>query len=151
MVTKKKKTRPTKPKVSKKSRRKKTLPLYQANSSFPLFNELRALLLKSSVESFPDLEKQLRRMQSVKLAVVTGVFLNLESSQVDLLVVGTNVKVTQITDVIKKVESTLGHEVRYVILGDQEFKYRHEMHDRFLRDFFEYPHQIVINRIRFNI
>ncbi|MBI2454166.1 MAG: hypothetical protein HYV54_01155, partial [Parcubacteria group bacterium] len=48
---------------------------------------------------------------------------------------------------IKGLESDTGRELRYVILGVEEFKYRLGMFDRFVHDIMEYPHQKVINKL----
>jgi|SRR3989338_1526617 len=121
--------------------------LYQLNRRWPYLNELKSFVLKVSPPAFPKIEKDLRKLGKIKLAVVTGVFLNLKDARADLMVVGNDIDFKRFTDFIKKTESDMGIELRYVVLGVDEFKYRYDMFDRFIHDILEYPHRKVINKL----
>lgn len=123
-------------------------PWYQADRSFELFEELRRLIIKAAPNSFPLLEQTLKRVGRVKLAVVSGVFLNVETSRIDLLLVGNGISTRRLMEEINEIESTLGREIRYVVLTIDEFTYRYKMFDRFLRDIFSLPHQKIINKLK---
>lgn len=129
-------------------RSKASKRLYQADSSSVFFNELRNLVLKAAPPSFPKIEKSLLKIGRLKLVLLTGVFLNLPDSRVDLMVVGDDIDFRKLGGAIKNLEKELGSELRYVILGIDEFKYRYEMFDRFVRDILDSPHKKIINRIR---
>jgi hypothetical protein len=133
-------------KPHKVSRTKKTA--YQINRGFSLYKELHSLLAKAVPEAFPSIERELKKMGRIKLAILTGVFLNTDSTRVDMLVVGEGIQLSKFTEFIKELEAELGREIRYVILSKDEFIYRHEMFDRFLGDILEYPHQKIINRLK---
>lgn len=122
--------------------------LYQVNKNLSFFEELRSLILRISPPSFPSLERSLRKIGRFKLAVVTGVFLNLSNTRVDLLVVGDDIDYRRFSDFIKNLENNMGVELRYVVLGLNEFLYRYGMFDRFVRDILEYPHKKLINRLK---
>lgn len=109
--------------------------------------ELKNLVLKIAPPSFPKIERGLARLGKVKLAVVTGVFLNLDNTRVDIMVVGDDIDFKKFSDFIKRLEGDLGVELRYVVLGTEEFKYRFNMFDRFVHDILEYPHRKVINKL----
>ena len=122
--------------------------LYQLNKKWPYLNELRSFVVKLAPPSFPKIEKDLRRLGKIKLAVVTGVFLNLKDTRVDLMVVGDNIDFRRFLDFIKKLEGDMGTELRYVVLGVNEFKYRRDMFDRFVLDILEYPHRKVVDKLK---
>ena len=122
--------------------------LYQLNKRWPYLNELKSFVLKVSPPAFPKIEKDLYKLGRIKLAVVTGVFLNLKDTRVDLMVVGDDIDFKKFIDFIKKLEGDMGLELRYVVLGADEFKYRYDMFDRFVHDILEYPHRKVVNRIK---
>jgi len=122
--------------------------LYQADSSSIFFNELRNLVLKAAPPSFPKIEKSLLKLGRLKLVLLTGVFLNLPDSRIDLMVVGDDINFRKLGGAIKNMEKDLGSELRYVILGTDEFKYRYEMFDRFVRDILDAPHKKIIDRLR---
>ena len=131
------------------SNKKVPKTVYQINHTLPFFNELRNLILKIAPPSFPALEKNLKRIGRIKLAVVTGTFLNLNDTRVDILVVGDDIEPKRFNDFIKKLESNIGLELRYVVLGTEEFLYRYNMLDRFVHDILEYPHKKLINRVNY--
>ena len=120
---------------------------YQVNHDLPFFNELRNLVLKISPPPFPNIERGLKKIGRVKLAVVTGSLLNIPNTRVDLMVVGDNIEYKHFGNFIKNLENDLGMELRYVVLGLNEFTYRYDMYDRFVHDILEYPHKKLINRI----
>lgn len=121
---------------------------YQLNTKWPFLVELKNLVLKISPPSFPKIERGLARLGKIKLAVVTGVFLNLDNTRVDIMVVGDDLDFRKFGDFIKRTEDDLGSELRYVVLGVEEFRYRFNMFDRFVHDILEYPHRKVINKIK---
>ncbi len=120
---------------------------YQLNQKWPYLAELKNLVLKIAPPAFPKIERRLTRLGKIKLAVVTGVFLDIPNTRVDLMVVGDDMDFRKLGDFIKGLESDMGTELRYVILGTAEFKYRCDMFDRFVHDILEYPHRKVIDKI----
>lgn len=122
--------------------------IYKLNARWPYFNELKNLVLKIAPPSFEKIERQLTRLGRVKLAVITGVFLNIFDTRVDIMVVGDDIDFRKFGDFIKGLENDTGRELRYVVLGVEEFKYRINMFDRFVHDIMEYPHKKVINKLK---
>ena len=45
-----------------------------------------------------------------------------------------------------RTESELGKSVQHTLMDTEEFRYRLDMYDRFLRDILEYPHEKLINK-----
>ena len=121
--------------------------LYRFNTELPFANELRNLVLKLSPPPFPHIEKELKKIGRLKLAVLSGVFLSLENSRVDVLVVGDDIDFKKFNNFIKQLETQFGAELRYVVLGAEEFLYRYDMMDRFVFDILESPHKKLINRL----
>ncbi len=121
---------------------------FKVNEDFTFFRELKSLINKAAPDSLPKFERKIKRVGQIKLLVTTGVFINYSEARVDLLVVGEKINLNRFTKLIKDVESELGQEIRYIILSNQEFVYRYDMFDRFLRDVLESPHQKIINRLK---
>mgnify|MGYP001599864477 CR=1 FL=1 len=120
---------------------------YQLNSSWEYLEELKNLVLKISPPSFPKIEKGLGKVGKIRLGVITGVFLNIPNARADIMVVGDDIDFKKFISFIKTLEEEIGAELRYVILGTDEFKYRYGMFDRFVHDILEYPHRKVINKM----
>jgi len=130
------------------SKVKKGKKVYSVNPNFDFYTELRTLVLKSSPASKKKIVQRLRGLGRINLAVLSGIFLNTENARVDLLVVGENIKKTKLSAFLRDLEAEVGKEIDYVVLTTEDFKYRYDMFDRFIRDVFEKPHEKLINRLK---
>lgn len=85
----------------------------------------------------------------VKLAVVSGVFLN-EPDQPetsDLFIVGDDIDRQKLNRFLKYMEASMGKEIKFTLMDKDEFKYRHGMFDRFIRVLLEGPHEKLVDRL----
>ncbi len=121
--------------------------IFFANKEFPLFAELRMLMLKSAPHAKGQLASKIKRLGNIKLAILAGVFIDNPTSRVDLLLVGDGFRKPRMKSFIQWLESEVGKELDYVAMSSQEFKYRMDMYDRFVRDILEFPHEKVINKL----
>jgi hypothetical protein len=121
--------------------------VFFANKEFPLFPELRNLILKFAPHAKGQLADKIKRLGAIKLAVLAGVFIDDASSRADLLLVGDGIRKPRIKSFIEWLEAEVGKELNYVAMSSQEFKYRMEMYDRFVREILESPHITVINKL----
>lgn len=121
---------------------------YGVDPKFGFIKELEDLVIKSSITSKKKLLKYIKNIGNVKLAVISGVFMkNSSASRTDLLIVGDNITRSKIENFLSKIESEIGKSIHYTLMDMDEFKYRINMYDRFLRDTLEYPHEKLINKI----
>ena len=127
--------------------RDKKIKIFQVNTDFPLLPELRDLVIKSSVASRKNILRQIKGMGRVKLAVLSGVFVNSDNARTDLLIVGDDIKKSKLASFLVHTESELGRPIQHTLMDTEEFRYRMDMYDRFLRDILEYPHEKIINRL----
>lgn len=133
----KKKTKATRPEMN-----------FAINPQFPFFSELRDLVLKSLPGANQRLARRIQRLGRIKLAIISGVFLNLERPQTaDLLLVGEDVEGVRLRRFLKFVESEVGGEIQFSLMNQEEFSYRRRMFDRFVRLMLEGPHEILINKL----
>lgn len=119
---------------------------YTSNSDSPYIGELQALLLSTSGRS-EDIFKRLRHVGIIKLVVASGVFLGEWDGRVDLFVVADRIKEDRLRTSIKILESEMGREIRFALLSEQEFMYRLNMNDHLVRDVFDLPHRIILDRL----
>ena len=68
-------------------------------------------------------------------------------SRADILIVGDHIKKSSLDNTIKKLESEIGKELRYVCFSIEDFKYRLSMFDKLIRDILDYPHKKILNRL----
>ncbi|MAF20168.1 MAG: hypothetical protein CMI55_00610 [Parcubacteria group bacterium] len=130
------------------SKLKSNKKVYSVNSDFGFYTELRTLVLKSSPASKDKILKRLKVIGAIKLVLLSGVFVNLDNARVDLLVVGDNIDNKKMGAFLRDLEAEVGKEIDYVVLSLKEFRYRHDMFDRFLRDILEKPHEKLINKLK---
>ena len=122
--------------------------VYFVNKDFQFFPELRLLALKAAPANRVNLLRRLNSLGGVKLAILAGIFINSENSRADLLLVGDKLKKARLNNFFSWLESEIGKELNYVIMSADEFKYRLDMYDRFIRDILEFPHEKLINKLR---
>lgn len=128
--------------------RYKKMDFYGVSPDFDFLKELKDLVIKSSVTSHKKLLRSLRGLGNVKLAVLSGMFVNNDpTSRTDLLIVGDNIPKRKLDNFLLRTESELGKSIHYTLMDLDEFKYRLNMYDRFLRDILEYPHEKLINKL----
>lgn len=130
------------------SKAKGRIKVYFVNSGFDFYNELKTLVLKSSPASKDKLLQRLKSLGRIKLAVLSGVFINLDNSRVDLLVVGDGIKSKKLSGFLRDLEAEVGKEIDYVVFPTKDFTYRYDMFDRFIRDVLEKPHEKIINKLK---
>ena len=121
--------------------------VFFADRAFPLFSELKALILKSAPHAKGQLALPIRRLGNVKLAILAGVFIDNPHSRVDLLLVGDGIKTPRLKGFIQWLESRLGRELEYAAMTSKEFGERMDLYDRFLTDILESPHETVVNKL----
>jgi hypothetical protein len=127
---------------------KKGNKYYTINFEFPFFDGLKQLVVKSNV--YPQCASlgKIRNLGNVKLGLVSGVFLDNPSAKADLLVVGDHISNAKMKHLLEDLEIELGREVNYSLMDLAEFKYRVNMFDKFILEFFEGPHEMVVNKVQ---
>ncbi|MGB4254003.1 MAG: hypothetical protein WBJ22_02715 [Minisyncoccales bacterium] len=140
-----KKTRKEKSKTISGSSRSKYF--YGLNPKFSLFSELRALILAGPVVPLKDITILFKRESGVQLVVISGVLLKEEKAPVDVLIVSKKPKKAKLLKIIKKIESQAGKEIRWAMMTVEEFHYRFEINDRFLKDIFSHNHKKIIDKL----
>ena len=92
------------------------------------------------------------KLGRIKLAVISGVFLNNngnsnDNSVADLFIVGDEINKDKLRTFLKALEAEVGKEIKLGIMDKEEFDYRHGMFDRFVRVLLESPHEKIINKL----
>jgi hypothetical protein len=127
----------------KKSQEKK---YYYVNKNFVLYEEMRALLVKSQVLYREDFIESLKQLPGVQLIVLTGLFVNKPDGMIDLFLVG-DVDKGKLKKVIDKLEEEMGRELNYTVMDYDEYKYRSDITDVFLYNILEQKKIIVVDEV----
>ena len=127
--------------------KKKGIKFYTLDPTFYFYFELKNLFAKSASSPQCKSLAKLKNIGDVKLALVSGIFLNYPKSKVDMVLVANNVSRGKLRNVMNSLEAEVGKEVSFVMMNSDEFKYRLDMLDRFLIDFIEGSHIELIDKI----
>lgn len=131
--------------VLKRNKRGKIVR-FHVNEEFPYLTSLQNLLLNVSGRG-EEVRDRLRGTGTIKLIIVGGIFVSEWEADTDLLVVGDRIKDRAFKTHIRKLEAEIGKEIRYALLSTQDFFYRLNMSDKLMRDVFDLPHRILLDRL----
>lgn len=120
---------------------------YVVNMDHILYNELRALILRSQIVDEQALLKELRdKGGTIDILLITGVFTGDKHAPVDMLIVG-DIKPQRVAKSIENYESRFGASVRYTTMTRQEFIDRRHMMDKFLFSILEAEHIFIVKEL----
>src|SRR3989344_111398 len=132
-----------KPPKTKKQGSKK---YFLANTSFILYPELKALLIKAQLLLEKSFVREVEKMARLKLLILTGIFVGREGFTTDILLVG-GVNHRRLSFLIKRFEKELNREINYTVMTYQEYKYRHDITDRFLYEILGGKKIVIVNKL----
>lgn len=123
---------------------------YQLNDKFAYLGALQELLLNAPARG-NDLYERIRRTGVLKLIVLSGIFIGEWEGRLDILIVGDRMEERKLRERVKRLESEIGKELRYALLSSDDFFYRLNMNDHLIRDVFDNPHRIVLDRLNIGL
>jgi len=111
------------------------LTYYSLNKSFPLYEELKAIVSKTiGIEYI--LKEGLKGIESIVLAIIYGSVASGEdtgNSDIDILLIG-NPDMDELVNNVQEMEKELGREINYVLYTPEEFKRKKEARNTFIID-----------------
>lgn len=119
---------------------------FLTNVDHILYHELKALMLKAELLLEANFISKIEKLTRPKLFVLTGLFTGYEGFPTDMLIVGKANK-AKLSKVIKDFEKELTRNINYTIMSPTEYKYRHDITDRFLYDILESRKIIITDKL----
>ena len=120
---------------------------FALDHSFAYMTQLQNFLINIEPLNPKEIIKKISRLGTIRLILVSGVFIQEPESRVDMLIVGDNVKRASLDNTIKTMEAEIGKELKFAYFTTDDFKYRLSMFDKLTRDILDYPHKKVLNRL----
>lgn len=126
---------------------------YEVNQKFEYFEPLQEIFgggvskKKRSTKkttAADDSSDDLKALGHIELLVYTGQFTRDESAGVDLLLVG-DVNMNAVQKYIGELEAKEGKDIRYTVMKLDDFRYRHQIHDRFITQLLGAKKQVLID------
>ena len=99
---------------------------------------------KADVASEHPLAQEIRALGRVELALLTGQFTSDEAAGIDVLIVG-DINQAKADKFIAELEKAENKELRYSVLPLDNYRYRLDIHDRFITNVMEAKKQVIIN------
>ncbi|MFH1191916.1 MAG: hypothetical protein V1655_00395 [bacterium] len=109
---------------------------YKLNNNFVLYKEIETLMLKSKLLLENNLIKKLKELGKIKSLILTGIFIGVKDSSIDILIIG-EVDKNKLKELIHKFGTYVNKDLNYSVLSEEEYKYRLNIKDRFLFDILE--------------
>ena len=123
---------------------------YMLSDDFEYVTALQNLLLNAP-ERGEDIFERIRRTGTIKLLILSGIFLGEWEGRLDIFIVGDRVKENKLREHIRRLEAEIGKELRYALLSSDDFFYRLNMNDHLVRDVMDYPHKIIVDRLNIGL
>jgi hypothetical protein len=128
-------------------RRKKGKVFFVLNQDFIFYPELKNLVAKDNIYPKSRNLDKIKHLGNIKLAVVSGAFINYAKSKADMILVGDGISRARLKNLMNCLEAELGKEIDFMLMNGEEFKYRLNMLDKFILEFLEGPHEEIVNKI----
>lgn len=126
-----------KPAINSFSNKKFNLPIkrkyYKLNNNFVLYKEIETLMLKSKLLLENKLIEKLNELGKIKNLILTGIFIGLKDSSIDILIIG-EVDRHKLKDILHKFGAFINKDLNYAVISEEEYKYRLNIKDKFLFD-----------------
>ncbi len=120
---------------------------YQVDTRFEHLAALTVFIRETTSVRPQKIVATLKRAGTLQLVVLSGHFTGILEPQVDLLVVGDRLEERLLAQAVHTLEAELGREIRYASFATTDFRYRLGVYDRLLRDVFDYPHRLLVDKI----
>jgi hypothetical protein len=120
---------------------------YALNTKFSQLASLQTFLFETAPINGETVLKHLRKVGPIDFITCTGIFSREFDRRLDLLIAMKKLNEGKIEVAIRALEAEIGIEIRYATFTSADLLYRVGMHDKLTRDVFDYPHQILIDKI----
>lgn len=120
---------------------------YVADRRFHHYEALKTFMRATTDVGDQNILAVLKKAGNIRLVVLSGLFTGAMESKIDLLVVGDKLEERPLTSAIHILEAELGRELRFATFSTEDFRYRLGVYDRLLRDLFDFPNKVVLDKV----
>ena len=120
---------------------------YVLNKDFPNLQSLQTFLFETAPIDGKTVLKHLRKAGVLDFVVVAGIFVRDFEQRLDIMLAMKKLSQSKVETAVRNLEAELGVEIRFAAFASEDLLYRVGMYDKLTRDIFDYPHQIIVDRI----
>lgn len=130
-----------------KSEQKEKKKFYNVDTEFPLYEELRALILKSQLTLQKAHMESIASLGTVQYLALMGYFVQDSDAKVDVFVVG-KVSRQKLDALLVEFQKQFGQQLRFTLMTPEEFSYRKEVSDKFLYELINGEKMLLIDSLQ---
>ena len=120
---------------------------YSVNNNSPDLQSLQNFLFETAPINGKTVLQHLRKAGPIDFVCLSGVFMRDFEQRLDLLVAMKKLSSKKVENAIRTLEAELGMEIKFAAFSSEDLLYRVGMYDKLTRDVFDYPHQVIVDRI----
>jgi hypothetical protein len=120
---------------------------YTLNKDFQELQALQTFLFDTAPIDGKNLLTHLRKAGPLDFVAIAGVFVRNFEQQLDILIAMKKYSQSAVEKAIRSIEAEVGMEVRFAAMSSEDLMYRVGMYDKLTRDFFDYEHQTLVDKI----
>ena len=132
--------------VPGKSKKMKSLA-YTLNKDFPELQALQTFLFETAPIDGKNLLKHLRQAGTLDFVGISGVFVRNFEQRLDVMLSMKKFSLSKVEKAIRSLEAEVGVEIRFAAMSSDDLMYRVGMYDKLMRDFFDYSHEVLVDKI----
>ena len=120
---------------------------YALNKKFTELQALQTFLFETAPINGKTVLTHLRKVGQIDFVCVAGVFVKDFEQRLDILVAMKKLPEGKVENAIRGLEAELGIEIRFAAFTSDDLIYRVGMYDKLIRDMFDYPHEVILDKI----
>ena len=120
---------------------------YALNKDFTELQALQSFLFETAPIDGKNLLKHLRQAGTLDFVGISGVFVRDFERRLDVLLAMKKFSQAKVEKAIRSLEAEIGIEIRFAAMSSEDLMYRVGMYDKLTRDFFDYSHQVLVDKI----
>lgn len=120
---------------------------YALNKKFTELQALQTFLFETAPINGKTVLTHLRKAGTLDFVCVAGIFVREFEQRLDILLSMKKLPDGKVENAIRALEAELGIEIRFAAFASDDLVYRVGMYDKLIRDMFDYPHEIILDKI----
>ena len=120
---------------------------YTVNKDFTELQALQTFLFETAPIDGKNLLGHLRQAGAIDFVGIAGVFVRDSEQRLDVLLAMKKFSQAKVEKAIRSLEAEIGVEIRFAAMSSEDLMYRVGMYDKLTRDFFDYSHQVLVDKI----
>lgn len=120
---------------------------YTLNKDFQELQALQTFLFDTAPIDAKNLLRHLRKAGTLDFVGISGVFLKDFEQRLDVLIAMKKLSVPAVEKAIRSLEAEVGIEIRFAAMSSEDLMYRVGMYDKLTRDYFDYQHLVLVDKL----